>query len=405
MGNHRKRALWALPLALAIAATACGSSSKSGTAQTTTTTAAAASSTTGGSSTGSGSGSLADVNLKGVCPDTVVIQTDWFPEAEHGALYQMVGDSPTIDSSKKVVRGKLMAPGGKDTGVNIEIRTGGPAIGFQTVASQLKQDPNILLGYVATDEAIENYKDVPTKAVVAPLEINPQIIMWDPATYPDVKTIADLQKKNVTIRYFQTGAYMKYLVSSGQVKQSQLDGSYDGSPAVFTAQGGKIAQQGFASAEPYTYQNLIKEWGKPVSYQLIHDAGWTTYAAPLAVTQDKFEKNKPCFKKLVPIVQQSAVDYSKSPDKANALIVKAVQEYKDFWVYSPDLAKYADDTMKKLGLVGNGPDKTIGNFDEQRLTEFIKKALPVYAAKNPPADLKWSDLVTNEFIDTSIGLS
>jgi hypothetical protein len=317
----------------------------------------------------------------------------------------MVGDSPTIDASKKLVRGKLMAPGGKDTGVNIEIRTGGPAIGFQTVVSQLKQDPNILLGYVATDEAIENYKDVPTKAVVAPLEINPQIIMWDPATYPDVKTIADLQKKNVTIRYFQTGAYMKYMVNSGQVKQSQLDGSYDGSPAVFTAQGGKIAQQGFASAEPYTYQNLIKEWAKPVSYQLIHDAGWTTYAAPLAVTQDKFEKNKPCFKKLVPIVQQSAVDYSKSPDKANALIVKAVQEYKDFWVYSSDLAKYADDTMKKLGLVGNGPDKTIGNFDEQRLTEFIKKALPVFAAKNPPADLKWSDLVTNEFIDTSIGLS
>jgi hypothetical protein len=404
MGNNKKRALWALPLALAIAATACASSSKSGTAATTTT-AAAASSTTGGSSTGSGSGSLADVNLKGVCPDTVVVQTDWFPEAEHGTLYQMVGDSPTIDASKKLVRGKLMAPGGKDTGVNIEIRTGGPAIGFQTVASQLKQDPNILLGYVATDEAIENYKDVPTKAVVAPLEINPQIIMWDPATYPDVKTIADLQKKNVTIRYFQTGAYMKYLVSSGQVKQSQLDGSYDGSPAVFTAQGGKIAQQGFASAEPYTYQNLIKEWAKPVSYQLIHDAGWTTYAAPLAVTQDKFEKNKPCFKKLVPIVQQSAVDYSKSPDKANALIVKAVQEYKDFWVYSSDLAKSADDTMKKLGLVGNGPDKTIGNFDEQRLTEFIKKALPVYAAKNPPADLKWSDLVTNEFVDTSIGLS
>jgi hypothetical protein len=246
--------------------------------------------------------------LKGVCPDTVIIQTDWFPEAEHGDLYQMVGDNPTIDASKKVVRGKLMAPGGKDTGVNIEVRTGGPAIGFQEVAAQLKQDPSILLGYVATDEAIENYKDVPTRAVVAPLEINPQIIMWDPATYPDVKTIADLQKKNVTIRYFQTGAYMKYLVSSGQVKAGQLDGSYDGSPAVFSAQGGKIAQQGFASAEPYVYQNLIKEWGKPVAYQLVHDAGWTTYAAPLAVTQDKFDKYKPCFKKLVPIVQQSEVD-------------------------------------------------------------------------------------------------
>jgi hypothetical protein len=219
-----------------------------------------------------------------------------------------------------------------------------------------------------------------------------------------VKTIADLQKHNVTVRYFQTGAYMKYLVSSGQVKEGQLDGSYDGSPAVFTAAGGKIAQQGFASAEPYTYEHLIKEWMKPVAYQLIHDAGWTGYNAPLGTTQENYEKYKPCFKKFVPIVQQSVVDFITHPEKTNALIVKAVQEYKDFWVYSPDIAQYSVDTQRKLGLVGNGPDDTIGNFDQARLTDFISKALPVYASNNPPKDLAWSDLVTNEFIDPSIGL-
>ena len=30
--------------------------------------------------------------LAGVCPDVVTIQTDWNPEAEHGCLYEMVGD-------------------------------------------------------------------------------------------------------------------------------------------------------------------------------------------------------------------------------------------------------------------------------------------------------------------------
>ena len=30
----------------------------------------------------------------------------------------------------------------------------------------------------------------PLIAIMAPLEINPQIIMWDPDTYPDVETIA-----------------------------------------------------------------------------------------------------------------------------------------------------------------------------------------------------------------------
>jgi hypothetical protein len=396
MGKHRKRAWWAVPLALAVFASACGGDDDDG--------AEAAPTTAGGATGATGGATAAADSLEGICPGTIVVQTDWFPEAEHGALYQLMGPNPTIDSSKKVVRGPLFAPGGGDTGVDIEVRTGGPAIGFQTVVSQLKSDPNILLGYVATDEAIENYEDVPTKAVVAPLDINPQIIMWDPRTYPDVKTIADLGRRDVPIRYFETGAYMKYLVSSGQVKQSQLDGSYDGSPAVFTAQGGKIAQQGFASAEPFTYEKLIPEWNRPVAFQLVHDAGWTPYAGPLAVTQEKFERNKDCFEKLVPMVQQAQVDFIDNPDETNDLIVKAVVEFRDFWVYSPELADFSVGQQKKLGLVGNGPDATLGNFDEGRLNDFIKKALPVFAAKNPPADLQVSDLVTNEFIDESIGL-
>ena len=31
-------------------------------------------------------------DLSEVCPETIVIQTDWFPEAEHGALYYLIGD-------------------------------------------------------------------------------------------------------------------------------------------------------------------------------------------------------------------------------------------------------------------------------------------------------------------------
>ena len=58
----------------------------------------------------------------------------------------------------------------------------------------------------------------------------------------------------------------------------------------------------------------------------------------------------------------------------------------------------------ELGLVGNGPDKTLGNFDNARLADFIEKALPVFASKKPPADLKPEDLATNEFIDETIGL-
>ena len=58
-----------------------------------------------------------------------MIQTDWFPESEHGAMYQMIGDDYTVDTENKVVRGSMVA-GGEPTGIEIEVRVGGPAIGW-----------------------------------------------------------------------------------------------------------------------------------------------------------------------------------------------------------------------------------------------------------------------------------
>ena len=343
---------------------------------------------------------VASVDLASVCPETITIQTDWFPEAEHGALYQMIDSAnATIDADVKTVTGPLVA-GGQATGVNLQVRTGGPAVGFQQVVSLMAQDEAITFGYVATDEAIENYADNPTTAFVAPLEINPQIIMWDPATYPGVETIADLKAEGVTIRYFETGAYMQFLLSDGQVEESQLDGSYDGGPSVFIAEGGKIAQQGFASAEPYNYENVFADWGKPVKFELIHDAGWQTYAGPLAVLDSKKDELAACMAAFTPIVQQATVDYINDPATTNTLIVKAVNEFNDFWTYDEALGAASVELQKELGLVGNGPDSTLGNFDEARLEGFIAIAGPVFGTEG----LTPADLMTNEYIDESIGL-
>ena len=45
------------------------------------------------------------------CPETVSLQTDWNPEAEHGNLYQLVGPGYTVDTAKLRVTGDLMAGG------------------------------------------------------------------------------------------------------------------------------------------------------------------------------------------------------------------------------------------------------------------------------------------------------
>jgi hypothetical protein len=345
--------------------------------------------------------SAADVDLSSHCPSPLVIQTDWFPEAEHGALYEMVGEGYDVDVDRKIVRGPLVAGGG-ETGIEIEIRTGGPAIGFGPVSVEQYADDSIHLGYANTEGQIVRYGETPVLSVVAPLEINPQIIFWDPETYPEVETLADLGEENVTINVQGTATYHQVFVAEGIWSEEQLDPSFDGSPARFIAEDGAIAQQGFASAEPYNYEQVFEEWGKPVAYQLLHDAGFKVYSQTLSIVPDQLETMRPCLERFVPIVQQAAVDYINEPDRANATIIDAVERFDDFWTYDEGLAEYSVQTQKELGLVGNGPDDTLGNFDEERVERVIEQIRD--AGVDVPEDLVASDLVTNEFIDMNIGL-
>ena len=390
----RTRRLFALSMTGALFLAACGGGSDS-----------AEEGASSGTTAKGGTAAAGEGVLSGVCPEKLVIQTDWNPESEHGGIYEMVGDGYKVDADKKIVTGPLVS-GGKDTGVDIEIRTGGPAIGFQPVVSQMYQDKNITFGYVYTDEAIQASGEQPTLSVFAGLDINPQIIMWDPATYPNVKKIGDLKATGAKVRYFDGAAYMSFLVQSGLLDKTQLDGSYDGTPSVFVSQKGKVAQQGFASAEPYIYKNEVKEWGKDVAFQLVHDAGWQPYSGPLAIRTADLEKLAPCLKKFVPIAQQAQVDYIKNPAETNKLILDLVGKYNTGWVYSQGVADFSVEQQKKLGLVGNGTNQTLGDHDLKRVEDLITKAVPIYTATGAKvkANLKPADLVTNEFIDTSIKL-
>jgi ABC-type nitrate/sulfonate/bicarbonate transport system substrate-binding protein len=340
------------------------------------------------------------------CPATVTLQTDWNPEAEHGNLYQLIGPGYTVDTEKLRVTGDLMA-GGKTTGVKVEIRAGGPAIGYSLVVSEMYKDPSILLGFAGTDGQVSLSGDkFPTIAVVAPFNINPQIIMWDPTTYPDVKTIADLKETGAKVRYFDGVSYMDYFTSAGILDKKQVDGTYDGSPASFVAAGGKDAQQGFGTSEPYFYKNVLKDWMKDVRYQYIHDAGWTSYAQSLAGTPANIAKYDSCLKALVPVLQQATLDYLNAPDTANELILDVVNQYNNGWVYDAGQAAAAVVKMQEDKLIANSPDGTLGSFDMDRVTAFIAKATPVFTSTGSKVKegLVADDIVTNKYINPAIKL-
>ncbi len=365
----------------------------------------------GTSSTGpSASAASATVDLAAAgCPSTIVIQTDWNPESEHGHLYQMLGKDAVIDSEKKSVSGTLELDG-KSTGVKVEIRAGGPAIGYSGVGAQMYTDTSITMGYITTDDQIANSAKTPTKAFFAPLDESPIMVMWDPKTYPDVTTIKELgqalTKTGGVWRFFSGSAYIDYLTDAGFMTKAEQDSSYDGTPANFVAAGGKDVQQGFASAEPYIYEHEVPAWNKPVKYALVSSTGWDPYQSEMAVRTADFEKLTPCLKALTPVLQQEEVDYFANPKAADALIQTLVKDYNTGWVYSPGVADYSRKTMISDKLVGNGTNSTIGDFDKARMDKFFTTASAIYTKLGTAIDPKLTadDLYTNEFIDTSIGL-
>lgn len=358
----------------------------------------------GGGSAGSTAAPAAVAqSLKGVCPDPVVVQTSWFPESEMAAPYQLIGPNPQIDKAHKKVTGPLVI-GGKDTGVKIEVRAGGPATGYEPTAALMYQDPKITLGMAASDELIQYSEKQQMLAVVTPLDVDPQIIMWDPATHPDWHIIADIGQTDEKVLYFEGNTFMEYLVGTGILRRSQVDGSYDGSPSKFVASGGKIAVQAFATNEPYLYEHEVKAWGKPVAFQLVFDTGYPNYPTVLGIRPDQKDKLAPCLKKLVPMLQQAQIDFMNNPKPVIDLLMRLTDEYKGGWVYSRPNAEFAVAQMKKLGIVANGHDKTIGNFDMNRINKLLQIDVPIFEGQKKPLkpNLSAADIATNEFIDPSI---
>jgi hypothetical protein len=75
-------------------------------------------------------------------------------------------------------------------------------------------------------------------------------------------------------------------------------------------------------------------------------------------------------------------------------------------VYSQAVADYTVKAQLDLGVISNGANAYIGDFDLDRVQKTIDIDTPIFAGQGTPVKdgLKAADLVTNQFIDQSIGL-
>ena len=126
-----------------------------------------------------------------------------------------------------------------------------------------------------------------------------------------------------------------------------------------------------------------------------------------SVLSDRLEELSPCLAVLVPKLQQAWVDYLADPTPIGDALVEITKTYNNYWTITPELNAAGFELFESLGIGGNGPDSTYGNFDVDRVQKLYDEAMPLLADLGVKTDetLTVDGVVTNQFIDTSIGVA
>jgi hypothetical protein len=341
-------------------------------------------------------------SLTSVCPSTIKIQLGWYPQPDpYAMVFGLLAPNGKLDTDKASYTSTALA----DPDQKIEIIGGGPLVSYQQVSSLMYTDPDILLGDVSLDEAIAQAKKFPTVGVIAPFEKSPLGLMYNPDAV-SFKSLADVKNSKTTVLAASGQTSIAALVGLGKLDKGQVDSSYKYSPAQFVAANGKIAQQAFATEEPYAYEHSAF-WKKHVDVLLLADQGYPNYQNDFAATPENLKSKAACLKRLVPLMQQSMIDYFKSPAAVNTLIADLSAKLKNPTPVTIGSEEFAAEAMRSRGLVANAKgSSTFGQFDSARVQNMVGIVTPVFkATANFDPNVKPDALFTNKFLDPAIGFA
>jgi hypothetical protein len=394
--NHMKArktvAVCAL-LTLGLVAAACGSDSED-----TATTEAPAADSTPAADTVAETTPAAD---EAVCPTKLTIQTDWFPELEHGGTYQLIGVDGTASKDTVSYSGAVQpqyAVGGLQ---EIEIKT----VNFDKAGSAVLLDGDADMAYINMSDVIKDSAAVPMVAIAKTLDLDPQMVMWDP-TQNDITKPEDIATTGATVLHFPGTSYIDYMLAKGYMTADQDNPSYDGSDAKWVADGGNFVQQGFATNEVYKYENDIA-WkdGAPadVSFFTVAEMGFDNYPATITMLKSKVEELDACLTLLVPKMQQAWIDFLADPKPITDKMIEINVTHDGFWSLSEGLNAAGIALIEEKQMAANSPDGTYCTLDPAKVQGLYDILKPIYDEQGVEIAADVTSIYTNKYCEGAPG--
>lgn len=289
----------------------------------------------------------------------VSVQLNWYPEVEHGGVYEALVDGDY-----------------QNQGLDVEIKPGG---------RETPVAPELLLG--RSQFAITNADDVvlfraqgaDIVAVFAAVQNNPRCLLVRADS--GVEGFDDLS--GMTLQCQPGRAFLPFLR-----KRGFLDGVRE--VPYFNSIAGmvndpKMSVQAYVVAEPL----LARQQGLEVRTLMVSDLGWNPYSSVLVTTGSLIRESPQLVRKFVAATKVGWADYLKSPEHANEAILHA-----NTHGMTVEVLQFGAEQM--LPLAYATPSTELGEMTLQRWQQLVDqmKELDVIDKDSVRAE----DCFTDEFL-------
>ncbi|HTZ60149.1 MAG TPA: ABC transporter substrate-binding protein [Acidobacteriaceae bacterium] len=279
----------------------------------------------------------------------VKLQTDWYPQPEHGGFYDAL------------LRGYY-----KDEGLDVTIVPGGP----YTNGDQQVSVGAVQFAMASSDHILQVVSNgLPLVAVGATMQHDPQALMVHEDS--PVHTFKDLDGRTVAIR-LGLSTWFDFLVKKYQLKNvREVPATY--SVANFLEDPNYI-QQIFVTSEPF----FARQAGAKVRTLLISDAGYDPYRVFLT-SRSYLSEHPEVVDKFVRASLRGWRDYLLHPEDVNAEIAKLNP------AMSVPQMKFSYEALRDQHFItGNTPNGTdLGRFDPARWTNMYQQLLDLKVIQHP----------------------
>lgn len=269
---------------------------------------------------------------------TVTVQLNWYPEAEHGGVYQAFADGTYTQEELAV----SIQPGGRATPVAPELELERVQFAFAN----------------ADDVIVYRRQGLDIVAVLAAMQDSPRcILVREESGVDSLSGLAGMTLQRQTGRPF-----LQFMRAQGVLEGVQ-EVPYHGSVSQLVADP-KVAIQAYSFAEPL----LAEQQGVKVKRLMVSDLGWNPYSSVLITTGKLIREQPELVRRFVQATKIGWQNYLTAPTKGNDAILAANEHG-----MTAEALEFGSRELRELAMPNDLELQSVGQMSLERWTILVQQ--------------------------------